>query len=123
MNSLDLDTLIMRVFRDEIRNLCRQGQREYASSDDAFSNFKEQGKELDLDPKLTLWVHAMKHKNGIASYLKGVKSQREGVRGRINDLIVYLFMLRGLLEEEELEPEQKDEEEKPKTDQEEPAPF
>ena len=101
MNLLDLDTLMRRVFREEILDLSRQGQKEYASNNDAFSNFKEQGEELGLDPKVILWVHAMKHKSGIASYLKGVKSQREDVRGRINDLIVYLFILRGIIEEED----------------------
>ena len=105
MTPHELHKLMEDVFYKEVSQLRKQGQEEYASSNDAFSNFKEQGKELGMDPKVILWVHAMKHKSGIASYLKGVKSQRENVRGRINDLIVYLFILRGLLDEEEDEKE------------------
>ena len=103
MTPIDLDKLMSRVFGNEIMTTQRSGQKEYASDEDAFSNFKDQGEELGLDPKIVLWVHAMKHKSGIASYLRGVKSQREDVRGRINDLIVYLFILRGMIEEEEEE--------------------
>ena len=114
MTPVDLDKLMRKVFGNEIMPTRQSGQKEYASDKDAFSNFKDQGKELDLDPKIVLWVHAMKHKSGIANYLRGVKSQREDVRGRINDLIVYMFILRGIIEEEY-------EEEKSKTNQEESA--
>ena len=101
MTSYELHNLMQDVFDKEILDLYKKGQEEYASNSDAFSNFKEQVEELGLDPKVILWVHAMKHKSGIASYLKGVKSQREDVRGRISDLIVYLFLLRGMIEEED----------------------
>ena len=101
MEPSELYNLTQDVLDHEIWSLLKQGQEEYASNSDAFSNFKGQGKELDMDPKVVLWIHAMKHKSGIANYLKGVKSQREGVRERINDLIVYLLILRGIIEEEE----------------------
>tara|TARA_Y100001938_G_scaffold144099_1_gene218121 strand:+ start:2646 stop:2765 length:120 start_codon:yes stop_codon:yes gene_type:complete len=35
------------------------------------------------------------------SYIKGYKSQREDVRGRITDIIVYLMLLWGMIEEDE----------------------
>ena len=101
MTSYELHNLMKDVFNEEIMLLRKQGQEEYASGSDAFYNFKKQGEELDMDPKIVLWVHAMKHKSGIDSYLRGVKSQREDVRGRINDLIVYLFILRGIIEDED----------------------
>lgn len=89
------------VFREEIMFLGRQGQKEYArTADNAFANFERTAEDLDLDRKQVLWVYAMKHRDGIASYIQGHKSQREDVRGRINDLIVYLFLLRGMIEEQ-----------------------
>ena len=109
MDQYKLHNLVQDIFDNEIWNLLKRGQEEYASSNDAFSNFKRQGKELDMDPKIVLWIHAMKHKSGIASYLKGVKSQREDVRGRINDLIVYLLILRGIIDEESAEGLKKEE--------------
>ena len=130
MTPADLDKLMQEVFDNEIMTTQQSGQKEYASDEDAFSNFKDQGEELGLDPKIVLWVHAMKHKSGIANYLRGVKSQGEDVRGRINDLIVYLFILRRMIEEEEetgvrglpgSHSGQSHEEEKSKTDQEESA--
>ena len=109
MTPYELHNLMQDVFEKEIMALRKQGQQEYASSDDAFSNFKDEGKELHLDPEVVLWVHAMKHKSGIASHIRGVTSQREDVRGRINDLIVYLFLLRGLIDEKEEERRREDE--------------
>lgn len=98
-----LHKLMREVFHNEILDLRKQGQKEYASDEDAFANFKLEAKECGVDLKIVLWIYAMKHKRGIASFIRGHKSQREGVRGRINDLIVYLFLLRGIIDEEEKE--------------------
>lgn len=89
------------VFADEINALREAGQAEYAGKDeDAFANFMRIGDELGLRREIVLWVYAMKHRDGIANYMAGHRSQREDVRGRINDLIVYLFLLYGMLEEQ-----------------------
>ena len=48
-------------------------------------------------------VYLLKHIDGISSYVNGHKSQREDVRGRITDSIVYLCLLWGMIEERELE--------------------
>lgn len=70
------------------------GQREYAHDPNrSFRNFDDIGMELGLRPEVVLWVYAKKHIDGIVSYLDGHRSQREGVEGRINDLIVYLCLL------------------------------
>lgn len=97
-----LDTHSDAVFADEINVLREAGQAEYAGRDeDAFANFMRIGDELGLRREIVLWVYAMKHRDGIANYMAGHRSQREDVRGRINDLIVYLFLLYGMLEERE----------------------
>lgn len=76
-------------------DLSRAAQKEYAhgEEDNCFNNFIRVGVEVDTHPMKVLWVYAMKHKDGIAAWLKGHKSQREDVTGRIKDLIVYLFIL------------------------------
>jgi hypothetical protein len=77
------------------------GQKEYArKSDNAFANFERVGDNLDLDKKEVLLVYMLKHVDGVCSYVKGHKSQREDVRGRITDLIVYLCLLWGMIEED-----------------------
>lgn len=94
--------LMQEIFRGEILGLRDAGQKEYAhEGQSAFANFERIGEDVGVDPKLVLWIFAMKHRDGISAYLKGHRSQREDVRGRINDLIVYLFLLRGMIEEEE----------------------
>lgn len=94
----------MRMTFEEVMDTREAGQHEYANGDDAFSNFNGLAKELDLNRKEVLWVYAMKHKDGIASYLRGNISQREDVTGRIKDLIVYLFLLWGMIHEDRLPP-------------------
>ncbi len=90
-----------RVVDDEIMALRNAGQKEYAHDDSSpFANFERGAKDMGIDRKQVLWVYAMKHKDGIAAHLKGTISQREDVRGRVNDLIVYLLLLRGMLNEE-----------------------
>ena len=46
-----------------------------------------------------LWIFLKKHMDGITAYIKGHKSQREDVRGRIKDAIVYLMLLWAMVEE------------------------
>jgi hypothetical protein len=76
------------------------GQKEYArKSNNAFANFERVGDNLGLDKKEVLLVYLLKHIDGICSYVKGHKSQREDVRGRITDVIVYLCLLWGMVEE------------------------
>jgi len=90
-----------RIFEIEIMALRNAGQKEYAHDDSSpFANFERGAKDMGIDRKQVLWVYAMKHKDGIAAHLKGQVSQREDVRGRVNDLIVYLLLLRGILNEE-----------------------
>lgn len=95
----------MRAFMEEtifpeLMQVRKDGQREYAGGIDAFGNFNRLSQELDVDRKKILWVYAMKHKDGIASYLNGNTEQRDSVQGRIKDLIMYLMLLWGMTEEE-----------------------
>src|SRR5690606_21368639 len=56
-------------------------------------------RELGISREAVLWTYAMKHKDGIASWLRGHRSQREDVRGRIADLMVYLCLLWAMIED------------------------
>lgn len=94
---------IMEIVFSECQEARQAGQKEYAhDQNNAFANFERIANDTGVTREQILWVYAMKHRDGIASYLKGHKSQREDVRGRIKDLIVYLCLLRGMIEENEL---------------------
>jgi len=101
MKMSEMQGVMADVF-EECNQLRGAGQKEYAHNEDnSFANFERAADDLGLDRKKVLWVFAMKHRDGIASYLQGHTSQRENVRGRINDLIVYMCLLRGMIDEEE----------------------
>lgn len=103
MTKNKVSELFRHVFETEIMALREAGQKEYAHSDDnAFANFERVATDLSMDRKSVLWVYLRKHMDGITSYLRGHKSQREDVRGRINDSIVYLLLLRSMIEDEHI---------------------
>lgn len=97
----DVAETMTKVFA-ECQKLRGHGQKEYAHEDDnALRNFESVGKYVGIEREKTLMVYLMKHVDGIAAFIKGHKSQREDVRGRINDGIVYLVLLRAMLDESE----------------------
>ena len=81
------------------------GQKEYArDSNNVFANFERTAAKLSKSGKSrtrdqVLLVFLLKQIDGITSYVDGHKSQREDVRGRIKDSIVYLMLLWGMVEE------------------------
>ena len=78
------------------------GQEEYSHDDsDVFANFNRVGNLLEVDRKKVLMTYMLKHVDGIAAYVKGHKSQREDVTGRITDCVVYLMLLWAMIEEED----------------------
>ncbi len=99
MTQEDMKRVMKQVF-SECNALREAGQKEYAhDKDNAFSNFDRAALHLDVDRRAILIVYLMKHIDGIIAYINGHESQRESITGRINDAIVYLCILRGMVEE------------------------
>jgi len=92
MNSTDGEKGIRHILEEEKR-LWDSGQKEYARGDNIFGNFTRLAEQLNLSPEQVLMVYAVKHLDGIISWINGHESRRENVRGRINDLRVYLAIL------------------------------
>lgn len=96
-----MTALMDRIWK-EIKVTRDAGQKEYAhDKDNVFGNFERTGRDLDIEPMSVLWIFLKKHIDGITAYIKGHKSQREDVRGRIKDAIVYLMLLWAMIEKEE----------------------
>ena len=96
-----LKYLIEKIFL-QIQNTRESGQKEYArKTDNAFANFERIGTNLSLTREKVLLVYLLKHIDGICAYIEGHKSQRENVKGRITDVIVYLCLLWGMVEDNE----------------------
>ena len=101
MTHKEMHTLMDKIL-NEVASIRDEGQKEYAHDDnDVFANFNRVGNLLKIDKKKVLMTYALKHVDGIAAFVKGHKSQREDVTGRITDCIVYLMLLWGMIEEEE----------------------
>mgnify|MGYP003138123658 CR=1 FL=1 len=80
------------------------GQKEYAHEEkNVFANFERVANLLGVDRAKVLMTYLLKHIDGIAAYTKGHKSQREDVRGRITDAIVYLCLLWAMIDHDENE--------------------
>lgn len=75
------------------------GQSEYAHAEsNALGNFDRIAADLGLSREEVLWVYLRKHLDGILAWIRGYRSQREDVRGRILDAVVYLCLLWAMVE-------------------------
>ena len=103
MKHKDMLGLLNAIF-EQVELVHTEGQKEYAMDEDnIFANFQRISNQTGLDQKMVLWIYLMKHIDGIASHIKGQRSQREEVQGRLTDAIVYLCILWGMIETEDLE--------------------
>ena len=101
MKSKEMIELMNTKF-DSILVMHKEGQKEYAHDEDnVFANFDRIANQTNTDRKFVLWIYLMKHVDGIAAYINGHKSQREDVRGRITDALVYLIILWGMINKDE----------------------
>ena len=87
---------------EEVKETRDCGQKEYAKDGNVFEDFSQTAKLTGSSQAAVLYTFLNKHMRGIASWIRGHKSQREDVTGRIKDAIVYLFLLWAMIEEEKL---------------------
>ena len=105
MNPKAMNNLMREIFDDCVKTH-HSGQKEYANDKtNVFANFERIADRLDLSKQEVLVVYLLKHIDGIVSHVKGHKSQRENVRGRIKDAIVYLSILWGMEDVEDNNPD------------------
>lgn len=96
-----MDKILQRIQTEE--NYLREaGQKEYAHNDEnALANFERVAEQTGMTREQVLMIYLLKHLDGISAWIKGHKSQREDVRGRILDARVYLALLYAMVEDEE----------------------
>lgn len=86
---------------DEIKETRDEGQKEYAhDAVNVFANFERTARQLNTTRDKVLMTFLIKHMDGIIAHVNGHTSQREDVRGRIKDAIVYLTLLWAMAEGE-----------------------
>jgi len=95
---------LMKSIHEKIVGTHTQGQKEYARDEDnVFANFERIANDMNMKKELVLWIYLYKHIDGIKAHINGHTSQRENVKGRITDAIVYLNILWAMIEERESE--------------------
>ena len=102
MKNSQYDILFRQVILPAILETRKSGGEEYARSEDnIFANFERISDALDISVEECIMVYAMKHLDGIVAHVQGTTSQREDVRGRITDLMVYMTLLWAYLVKDE----------------------
>jgi len=99
MNKKHFDEFF-NVILNEVKSTRDDGQKEYAHDlENVFANFDRVAESLDITREKALMTYLLKHIDGVNAWIKGHKSQREDVTGRIKDLIVYLCLLWAMVED------------------------
>ncbi len=75
---------------------------DYAGDEDALSNFKKHAAELGLTPEQIWGVYAGKHWDAITTFCREGDVKSEPIESRIHDVILYCFLLLGLIEEKKV---------------------
>ena len=96
--------LLLKQTHDAMLALTASKGEEYtnnaaAGAADQHANFKRLSEELGLTPEQVLSVYLTKHLDAIKSYLRMGREFSEPIDGRIDDAILYLILLKGLIVE------------------------
>lgn len=102
MNSTEFAHLLEQTYCN-LLSLTNSKGAEYANDTDQLANFKRLAKQLDLPAITVLFVYLQKHLDSITSYVRaagnGLTPQAsEPIEGRIDDAILYLVLLKALIQ-------------------------
>lgn len=89
---------LMRETFDQLLHINDTKGHDYAGEANALANFEEEAAVLGVDPETVWAVFAGKHWRSIMTFCKEGDVQSEPIRGRVHDLIMYGFLLLGLIE-------------------------
>ena len=108
MDNKEFTTLVEKTVRDTSALLISKGQ-EYAGSADRLANFKRGANLTGTTPLQCCFIYMSKHYDALSTYIKKDASGfdqhlSEPIEGRIDDLINYCFLMKGLIQESKIEP-------------------
>lgn len=100
MTNKDFAELQLRIFEDCMKISKAKGADYTKGSQDALANFKEAGKDVDVNALKICWIFTNKHYSAITNYVKtGGQSESEPIAERIKDAINYLTLMQGIINE------------------------
>ena len=93
---------LMEYIFNEVTRIRNAGQSEYARDlKNVFANFERVASFVGESREKVLLTYMIKHVDGLCAYADGHKSQREDVRGRLTDIIVYCILMWGMVVDNE----------------------
>jgi hypothetical protein len=100
VNSIEFEDRYLKATLERLIELTRSKGREYANSDDQLANFKRLSTQLGPSPAAIAYVYLAKHLDSIQSHIRSPERDlSEPIAGRIDDAILYLILLKALLDE------------------------
>ena len=100
MKANEFYELIDKNILKDCRKIMLTKGEAYSGTEDKLGNFKRVAKFLGLTPKQVWAVYFHKHLDALSAYLRCEYKDSESIDERIKDLINYLLLLYGLIEEE-----------------------
>jgi hypothetical protein len=103
MNTSELNRIVDSTY-NELRRLLNVKGAEYANSEDRLANFRRGAALTGCTPLQVLFIYMSKHYDAVASFVqtsaKGeARPSSEPIEGRLDDLINYCLLAKGLLAE------------------------
>lgn len=89
-------------FVQECRGMRDTKGKEYANSTSRFANFDRLSAALELNRLKIAQVYVQKHLDSLNAYIKtGQVSSSENIRGRIIDIVTYMILIAGMIEDKQ----------------------
>ena len=98
MNRIDFGNLIDDTW-SAVHLLNKTKGSDYSGDEDALENFKRLATKLELTKEQVLGVYMTKHLDAIDTYIREGNVKSEPIDGRIDDAIVYLILLKAMVQE------------------------
>lgn len=97
MNKPDFQDLLLQTHKRMLTLTASKGE-EYARNEDQLANFKRNAAQVNLSPEIVWFVYFNKHLDAIVNWINGGSSS-EPIEGRIDDAILYLCLLKAMVQE------------------------
>ena len=72
----------------------------YSGQEDKLGNFKRCAKLADVSVEKSWFIYFVKHFDALSAYIRGEYKDSEKIKGRILDMINYLWLLAAILKEQ-----------------------
>lgn len=96
------DDEFLAYLEKNLRNIIalrRTKAMDYSDPHDAFSSVRRVAQEMELSQERAVLTYMAKHWDAIRQYvIRGDGRHSEEIEGRINDLILYLIILKAIME-------------------------